>query len=359
MLRLALGAPPNGRTAATLSILCILGIPGTLGTAATVLSGCSDAAATSRPAAPAALIGPRYDAAGALAPPTDYRKWQFLTSGFGMTYGPAAAARVPQHDNVYVRPEVYDRFVETGTWPEQTMFVLEVRTGDSEGSINHGGHFQTDLTGLEAEVKDSRRFPGGWGFFEFALTDHAGGGEPGPSRPAQPLPQGASCYSCHAQNAAVENTFTQFYPTLFPIAQAKGTVRADFIGMPPTVRELARLIAADGWPAGERQLSETARKWPEAAVLQEPALNQLGYKLLAGGKKREGVAVLELVTRRYPDSANAWDSLSEAHESAGNAEGARGAAAQARRRLADDKTLTPTRRAALLKGLDARLARLH
>lgn len=300
----------------------------------------------------AAVSGPHYDKSGALEPPTDYRKWQFLTSGFGMTYGPAAASRVPQHDNVYVRPEAYDRFRATGRWPEQTMFVLEVRTGDSEGSINHGGQFQTELTGIEVEIKDSRRFAGGWGFYEFAVDDD------GPTRAAKLLPATAACYSCHAKNAAVENTFTQFYPTLFRVAQAKGTVRADFIGMPPTLRELARLIETQGWPAGERRIGEVERKWPQASVLQEPALNQLGYGLLQAGKTDQSIAVLELVAQRYPSSANAMDSLSEAYETAGKVEASRRASREARSRLASDKALAPAQRAAIEQGLAAREARL-
>lgn len=269
-----------------------------------------------------------------------------------MTYGPAAASRTPQHDNVYVRPEAYERFLQTGRWPEQTQFVLEVRTGDSEGSINHGDHFQTELTGIELEVKDSRRFAGGWGFFVFAVDDD------GPTRPAKLLPTDAACYSCHAKNAAVENTFTQFYPTLFRVAQAKGTVRSDFIGMPPTVRELAQLIDTQGFAAGERRLSEVARKWPEAWVLKEPALNQLGYRLLQGGKPRPSIAGLELAAQRYPASANAMDSLSEAYETAGQVDAARRASSEARRRLSADKALAPVQRAAILKGLDEREAQL-
>jgi hypothetical protein len=36
---------------------------------------------------------------------------------------------------------------------------------------------------------------------------------------APPLPFTASCYNCHAINTAVENTFVQFYPTLFEVAK--------------------------------------------------------------------------------------------------------------------------------------------
>jgi len=38
------------------------------------------------------------------------------------------------------------------------------------------------------------------------------------------IPLAADCYSCHAAHAAVDTTFVQFYPTLLPIATAKGTL---------------------------------------------------------------------------------------------------------------------------------------
>jgi len=43
------------------------------------------------------------------------------------------------------------------------------------------------------------------------------------------IPKGASCYSCHAAHAAVDTTFVQFYPTLLPIAQKKGTLSEAFV----------------------------------------------------------------------------------------------------------------------------------
>jgi hypothetical protein len=34
------------------------------------------------------------------------------------------------------------------------------------------------------------------------------------------------CWACHNDNAAVEHTFVQFYPTLKPVALKFGTYRA-------------------------------------------------------------------------------------------------------------------------------------
>jgi hypothetical protein len=172
--------------------------------------------------------GPRYANGTNLVRPTDYREWTFLSSGLGMTYEPpvgsppAGSPSGPGFGNVFVNPSSYRSFMQTGKWPDGTIFILEGRNSASEASINKAGRFQTDLAGIEAEVKDSR-FPDGWAFFNF-----------GPARSmkdvAEPLAGQvlASCVECHTKNTAVERTFVQFYPTLLEVARRKGTLKPGF-----------------------------------------------------------------------------------------------------------------------------------
>lgn len=166
----------------------------------------------------AAAAGPRYTAAGELMRPTDFREWMFVTSGLGMTYNqPTGAARTPSFTNVYVNPSSYRSFMKTGQWPDKTMFILEIRASSSEGSINKGGHFQSNLVVIEASVKDEARFPGKWAYFDF-------GRDMKPQVAA--LPRTERCYACHTDNGAVDNTFVQFYPTLLEVATKMGTLKA-------------------------------------------------------------------------------------------------------------------------------------
>lgn len=168
--------------------------------------------------APDASDGPRFTTGNRLIRPDKYREWVWLSSGLGMSYTPHAsdtAEKDPPFDNVFVTRTAYRSFLEKGQWPDKTMFVLEVRRSVSKGSINQSGHFQTGLMGMEAEVKDASRFPGKWAFFDFS----------GLAESAAPIPRSATCYSCHARNAAVDNTFVQFYPTLLEIAKRKGTLK--------------------------------------------------------------------------------------------------------------------------------------
>lgn len=160
-----------------------------------------------------------FTADGKLEFPKDYRTWIFLSSGFDMTYGPNAAASMDHHmfDNVFVDRAAYDAFLRTGHWPEGAFFVLEIRGGQGEGSINKGGQFQTGRMAVEVHLKD-KRYPSGWAFFGF-------NGE----QPANALPQTSSCNQCHEKNAAVDTTFVQFYPTLLPVAKERKTLSEAYL----------------------------------------------------------------------------------------------------------------------------------
>jgi hypothetical protein len=162
----------------------------------------------------------QYASDGELTAPKDYRQWIYLSSGLGMTYGPAAQAGAanPKFDNVFVNPTSWRAFNVTGQWPDKTTFVLEVRSATSHGSINNGGQYQNQLLGLEVEVKDEKRFPQKWAFFAFEARDKTA-----------PLPASSACNTCHSQNGAVDNTFVQFYPTLLEIAKKKGTLTAAYL----------------------------------------------------------------------------------------------------------------------------------
>lgn len=162
--------------------------------------------------------GPEYTSANEMNVPQQYREWIYLSTGFDMSYNPAMRMGHDMFDNVFVNPEAYKAFLNTGTWPDKTMLVLEVRGAQSKGSINQAGSYQgTDLMGLEIHIKDEAKFPGKWAFFG------ADGG-----KTAKLIPQTAECYSCHAAHAAVDTTFVQFYPTLLPIAKSKGTLSSGY-----------------------------------------------------------------------------------------------------------------------------------
>lgn len=161
---------------------------------------------------------PQYTKDGQLLAPEGYRTWVYLTTGFDMSYNPTMNMGHHMFDNVFVNRDAYQAFLLTGNWPDKTMLVLESRKSEDHGSINKQGSYQgTEIMGVEVHVKDEARFPGKWAFFVFDNE-----------KTARMVPTDMSCYSCHAEHAAVDTTFVQFYPTLLPIAQSKGTLSAAY-----------------------------------------------------------------------------------------------------------------------------------
>ena len=163
--------------------------------------------------------GPEYAGdAAQLRFPEHYREWVYLSSGFDMSYNPGMQMGHHMFDNVFVNPQSYKTFSETGAWPDKTVLVLETRGAEQTGSINKSGSYEgAEVMGIEVHVKDESRFPGKWAFFGFNKE-----------KTAKMIPLSAECYSCHAEHAAVDTTFVQFYPTLLPIAKSKGTLSASY-----------------------------------------------------------------------------------------------------------------------------------
>lgn len=158
---------------------------------------------------------PQYGSDGKLVRPTGYRKWAYVSSGYGMSYSQTASDHL-MFTNVFVTPSSYDHYVQRGTWPDKTMFVLEVYGSASKGSINKHGNYQSDFMGLDVEVKDEKKFADKWAYFNFDAQEGSA---------AAMTPSKNDCWNCHDQNAAVEHSFVQFYPELLKIAKEKRTIK--------------------------------------------------------------------------------------------------------------------------------------
>ena len=161
---------------------------------------------------------PSFDKDGKLLKPENFREWVYLSSGLGMTYDSDQSGN--SFTNVFAEPTAYRAFMKTGKWPEGTMLAMEVRRGETKGSINKAGHFQGAYIATEVTVKDSKRFKeDAWEYFAFS----------GNAKTAKGIGQTSGCNACHNKNAAVENTFVQFYPTLLDVAREKGTLNPAYL----------------------------------------------------------------------------------------------------------------------------------
>lgn len=150
----------------------------------------------------------------ALVRPEGYREWVFVGSSLGLAYSKIPGQAVPGSDlyhNVYINPSSYHEFAKTGKFPEGTVMVLELARPEVKSEPGLQGSFEKEFVALEASVKDSSRFEGGWAYFNFT---EAGGKL---KAKAEAFPQSA-CWSCHHVNAATDHVFTQFYPVLRAVA---------------------------------------------------------------------------------------------------------------------------------------------
>lgn len=165
------------------------------------------------------MVHPEYNGEGHLLLPTDYREWVFAGASIGLSYFGKEAPDGPGiFHHVYIQPEAYRHYRETGKFPEKTMLVMENYSAGSKednttGKITEGkefetlhGHFEDNRVGVEVALKDSETFEDGWAYFNFSSRD--GLRETGPAFPK------AVCWNCHNEHGADDNVFVQFYPTL-------------------------------------------------------------------------------------------------------------------------------------------------
>ena len=203
--------------------------------------------------------GPQYTGDGRLARPVNYRNWIYLSSSLGLQYGPGANPADPAFENVYVNPSAYSEFMKSGKWPDKTIFVLEIRRSMDKGTFAQGGRYQGELVTMEAAVKDESHFPEKWAYFGLGRNAES----------ARAFPKTESCFTCHSANAAVENSFAQFYPTVFAVAKEKGTLNPGYLKAQES-REAAEAHSSAGEKSGAA--APAATKSPEEEA-DDPVCN--------------------------------------------------------------------------------------
>ncbi len=149
---------------------------------------------------------PQFDSSGLLLRPKNFEHWIFVGSNIGMTYSDDHQQGPGEFHNVYTQPEAFDTYRATGKFPEKTTFLLVVYQPAQKASINKGGYFEGEMTGLAVSVKDSARFKEGWAYFSFGE-----GGDLAETAKALPAPM---CFSCHDQHADDDHVFVQFHTIL-------------------------------------------------------------------------------------------------------------------------------------------------
>lgn len=118
------------------------------------------------------------------------------------------------------------------------------------------------------------------------------------------------------------------------------------------------LIQKHGVEHALREFEAARKAEPGGLLFQEVTINNLGYQLIRQRRTKEAVAVLKLNVSAHPQSANAYDSLSDAYEADGDRELALQYAEKALQALAGDAALNDTQRQAIRQSAEDKLKRL-
>jgi hypothetical protein len=148
---------------------------------------------------------------GELQRPTGYREWVYVGTPVTPNDMNDGKAAFPEHHNVYIDPQSWAHWKETGEFRENTILIKELVSVGSKAAVSGNGYFQGDFIGLEATIKSKKHFPdepGNWAYYSFSNPDLKT-----LATEAKPFPA-ASCNGCHAGAAADDWVFTQYYPVL-------------------------------------------------------------------------------------------------------------------------------------------------
>ena len=145
---------------------------------------------------------------GKLKQPVGFRKWVYIGTPLTPNDLNNGEAAFPEFHSVYMDPDSFAVYEQTGIYPDGTVLVKElIAVGDREASSGKG-YFMGDFTGLEVSIKDKQRFadePGNWAYFSF--------GHKYPLKTEVAKNLTASCNKCHQDNAN-EFVFDKYYPVL-------------------------------------------------------------------------------------------------------------------------------------------------
>ena len=156
-----LGSKLSGVTA---GVAVLVGIAGLI----YVLTGATTPPASAQPTALAALV--EFTADGKLKQPVGYRKWVYVGEVVTPNDMNDGEASFPEFHSVYMDPESFAHYEKTGEFRDGTVMIKELIGVGAKEATSGKGYFMGDLRGLEASIKDSKRFkdePGNWAYFSF------------------------------------------------------------------------------------------------------------------------------------------------------------------------------------------------
>ncbi len=142
--------------------------------------------------------------------PSNWREWVYVGTPLTPNELNNGKASFPEFHSVYIHPDHFKVWKRTGAFPDGTIMVKEMTSVGSKQAVSGSGYFMGEYLGLEATIKDSKRFkdePGFWAYFSWTRE-----GKPR-AKTTKAEPAG-KCNICHQSFAKDDWVFTQYYPVL-------------------------------------------------------------------------------------------------------------------------------------------------
>jgi hypothetical protein len=146
---------------------------------------------------------------GKLKKPDGYRNWVYVGAVVTPNDLNDGEAAFPEFHSVYMDPESFAHYEKTGEFRDGTVMIKELIGVGAKEATSGKGYFMGDFRGLEASIKDSKRFkdePGSWAYFSF--------GHKYPLKAEAAKNAASACNQCHQDNAKTDWVFSQYYPVL-------------------------------------------------------------------------------------------------------------------------------------------------
>jgi len=131
---------------------------------------------------------------------------------------------------------------------------------------------------------------------------------------------------------------------------------------PPVISAEIKILGLIDQPGGPQKvtarLAEARQRDPKARLFDENLVNFLGYEHMQSGDMKGAIEILKLNAAAYPDSANVYDSLSDAYLADGQKDLARENARKALELLPSDTVDPPARRDGIKASAEQKLKQL-
>ena len=166
---------------------------------------------------------------------------------------------------------------------------------------------------------------------------------------------GADIFSVHPE---LPNMIVDWYVTTLIKSPGRAPVSKDNPAVPKELQVLDLLDQPGGVTKVAHMLEDARRSDPKAVIFPEAPVNLMGYELLQANNTKGAIDIFKLNAVAYPNSANVYDSLSDALLADGQKDLARQNAKKALELLPADSTLDDQRRNGIKTSAEQKLKQL-